>query len=59
MFDLKSNFSPTGDQVEAIKELVKGKKRAAELAQNLHDESRTDASERLAGILVEIGTEQD
>lgn len=44
---------------EAVKTLVKNEKKAAELAQNLHDETKTDAAERLAGILVEIATEQE
>ena len=45
--------------LEAVKSLVKDEKKAAELAQNLHDETKTDAAERLAGILVEIATEQE
>ncbi len=45
--------------LEAVKSLVKNEKKAAELAQNLHDETKTDAAERLAGILVEIATEQE
>lgn len=44
---------------ESVKTLVKNEKKAAELAQNLHDETKTDAAERLAGILVEIATEQE
>ncbi len=40
---------------EAVKTLVKDDKKREELSQKLHDESKNDAAERLADILVEIG----
>jgi len=41
---------------DAIKTLVKSPKKREELAKKLHDESKTDAAEQLADILVEIAT---
>ena len=38
-----------------VKTLIKDSKKREELAKKLHDESKTDAAERLADILVEIG----
>lgn len=41
--------------LEAARTLVKDEVKRAELAKKLHEESKTDAAERLADILVEIG----
>ena len=41
--------------LEAARTLVKDETKRAELAKKLHEESKTDAAERLADILVEIG----
>lgn len=43
--------------LEDIKTLIKGSKKREELATRLHDESKTDAAERLADILIEIAAE--
>ena len=42
--------------LEAARTLVEDETKRAELAKKLHEESKTDAAERLADILVEIGT---
>ena len=41
--------------LEAARTLVKDEVKRSELAKKLHEESKTDAAERLADILVEIG----
>lgn len=43
--------------LEDIKTLIKSSKKREELATRLHDESKTDAAERLADILIEIAAE--
>ena len=41
--------------LETVRTLVRSPKKREELAQRLHEEGKTDASERLAEILIEIG----
>ena len=43
--------------LEAIKTLIRSPKKREELASNLHVEAKTDAAERLADILIEVGVE--
>ena len=43
--------------LEAARTLVKSPKKREELAEKLHAESKTDAAERLADILIEIAKE--
>jgi len=43
--------------LEAIKTLIRSPKKREELASNLHAEAKTDAAERLADILIEVGVE--
>ena len=41
--------------LEAVRTLIRSPKKREELAKKLHDESKNDAAERLADILIEIG----